>query len=146
MYRAAAEEIVRSARAPLRTTEPEPLTVALEHGTISVKPDRVEGPDRLECQTFRRPPKDGKADPEQRHSLLREAAERHNRAGGEVVLHLRYLRSGESVPLSDKPKQRQKHLAAYDGALRGVRSGEFPAAPKDGDECPACPYFFICPA
>jgi hypothetical protein len=40
---------------------------------------------------------------------------------------------------------RARHLADYDRALRGIQLQVFNPAPADASDCPACPYFFICP-
>ncbi len=151
IYRLAAEEILTSL--PPETVPPqhpatavETLTVALEQGTLSVRPDVSHDSARLECHTFRKPPKEDKVEVSGRHSLLREAAEQAGAPSGQVILHLRYVTAGQTLPVPDKPAQRKKHLAKYNEALRGIRLQVFSAAPDDADDCPACPYFFLCPA
>lgn len=148
LYRAAAEKIVvreRAARAAYgQRPEPDALAVTLTHGVITVRPDDREGAVCLERHTFRKPPPNGAVPSEARLSLLHEAA-RQAGGGEEVVVRQRYLRTGDVLPVPDKPKQRAKHLAHYEAALRGVALQMFPASPDDEKSCPACPFFFICP-
>jgi len=119
------------------------LSVRLENGTVTVRPDAAT-PDlsTVELHTFRRPPKDEKrreAPTEPRLSLLQEAA------GDAAQVRVRYLQGDVVLPASDGKKQREKHLAAYDRALQGIRLRVFDAAPADGGDCPNCPYLFLCP-
>jgi hypothetical protein len=174
LYRTAINEIARRLAAKKDTAasnvplpgKANPVSVVLSEGTITVQPDRGGAPPGdsqvWECHTLRRPPKEGgKIEARERFSLLREAIEQQRqrrereeglpasdaRSGTDAVLHLRYLQAGgEPVPIPPgTPAQRKKHLAAYEDALRGVRLRVFPAVPKDDNDCPACPYFFVCP-
>lgn len=145
LYRRAAEEIVtRAANAPPGNT-PDALAVQLENGVVSIRPDEADA-GRHVRHSFRKPPRDDKVEPEPRLSLLREAAERHA-APAEVTIYQRYVRTGESLPVPPPTaRQRARHLETYERALRGVRLRVFPADPGDLDDCPVCPFFFVCPA
>lgn len=148
-YRRAAEEIVAHV-APSRERHnagaTTPLRVTLENGVVAVRPDAGVLTEGVVQETFRKPPKDGKIDPEPRLALLRTALEQQA-PDGAVTLHLRFLRTGDLLPVPpDRPKQREKHLAGYDRALRGIRLQIFAATPADPGDCPLCPYFFICPS
>jgi hypothetical protein len=169
LYRDVAEEIVTrcwgvrdgedasapATRPPEDAGAPASFHVVLPNGTVCVRADGRDEAGAWERRTFRKPPKDEddapaaapSAPPEPRLSLLQEAVLRQTGAGaGRPVVRLRFLRTGMVLPLADKPKQRAKHLAEYDRALQGIRLRVFPAAPADPDDCPTCPYFFICPA
>jgi superfamily I DNA/RNA helicase len=161
LYKQAAGEIVARAKpngvtdrtdAPShrRTADTErvpTLTLELENGAIIVRPDAI-GPtgNVLECQTFRKPPvgEEPIVPNEPRFSLLLEAARRANPTET-VTVNLHYLQSGQTFPVPEKPKVRARHLADYDRALKGIRLKVFNPAPADASDCPACPYFFICP-
>lgn len=170
LYREAAEQTVARAATPGRNMPSPPrdvplrrlkgpvapssqpashsgLSLPLENGVVMVRADATdEEGRRMECQTFRKPPQSGDAEASttMRLSLLYEAAARAN-PGAEVSVHLRYLQTGDTFPVADKPKQREKHLAAYDRALKGIRLKVYDPAPTDAGDCPTCPYFFICP-
>ncbi|MDX1931312.1 MAG: ATP-dependent helicase [Capsulimonadales bacterium] len=158
LYRQAAGEIVQRVKrniaaasgvAPFRRKDlPASLTLELENGAIEVRPDFVSSDGAtMECHTFRRPPTDPEnsdilRDP--RYSLLYEAALKA-RPGGKPDLRLRFLQSGETLAVPDRPKTRLRHLEQYDRALRGIRLKVFPPTPADTADCPTCPYYFICP-
>ena len=58
---------------------------------------------------------------------------------------MRYLQTGQTFPVADKPKTRAKHLMEYESALRGIHAELFGPDPTDSSDCPTCPYLFICP-
>jgi superfamily I DNA/RNA helicase len=159
LYRAAADEIVAGAaanpdlasanrrRAATATSPPQQaLTLALEHGDVLVHAGLLDpGTPVFEQATYRRAPAaDTPVDPEPRISLLQEAAAAAGTPTMPVV-RMRYVQSGETRAVADKPKMRQKHLAAYDRAIRGIRLKLWPPAPEEGTDCAACPYLFVCP-
>jgi hypothetical protein len=156
LYRVAAEKIValppdRPAEAAIsrRTenpAEPPLLTLPLENGVITVQPEALtENGTLIETSTFRKVPVEG-ADvaPEMHQSLLAEAAALAAN-GKPVTVRMRYLQTGESRPVADKPKIRQKHLAAYDQALKGIKLRVWEPSPQEATDCPNCPFFFLCP-
>lgn len=151
-YRQAAQQIVAGSAAALLSgrSTPDLIAVALDHGTVLVRPDaQIEENGTLiwERRTFRKPPPGdaaaATAPAETRVSLLQEAAER-SRPSAPPVVRVRYLQTGVAFSAADKPKQRVKNLAVYDAALRGIALRVFPARPADPADCSACPYFFIC--
>jgi hypothetical protein len=158
LYRQAAGEIVQRVKQDVTAAtgtgfrrpkaSPKPLRLEMENGVIEVQPDAVS-PDGqiLECQTFRRPPTDGENSDifrEPRYSLLYEAALRA-RPGQKPNIQLRFLQSGETMPIPDRSRTRARHLEQYDRAIKGIRLQVFPAKPSDAFDCPTCPYFFVCP-
>jgi DNA helicase-2/ATP-dependent DNA helicase PcrA len=143
LYRRAAEEILsdpnRAATPP--ASAPSTLTVAFDHGRVTVRPESATGAgDILESRTYRKPPDTDEA-PLDRHLALLQAAG----APTGATVQMRYLQNGRVLPVTDKPKIRAKYLAEYDQALRGIAQGLFPPAPAANDDCATCPYLFICP-
>jgi hypothetical protein len=122
------------------------LTLPLENGAVIVQPEALaENGTIIETSTFRKVPAEGAdAPPEMRQSLLAEAASRAA-SGTPVTVRMRYLQTGETRPVADKPKIRQKHLAAYDEALKGIKLHVWDPAPQEASDCPDCPFFFLCP-
>lgn len=128
------------------------LSLTLPNGTVTVQPDTVDAvANEYEIQSFRKPPETGadvKVDGDGTPYLVQEIARRApaNPTAPPATVRIRFMQSGESFPLVDKPREREKHVKAYDGALRGIRLQMYQPAPKDPmEECPACPYYFICP-
>ena len=124
------------------------LAVELKGGTLSVQPDDVTPGDAgLEMTTFRRPPVGDEIwvpNDERRISLLWEAA-RQRDPDTKPNIRLRYLRDGKAYVAPDKSKIRQRHLQEYEQAIEGIRLNVFNPKPADAADCPACPYFFLCP-
>jgi hypothetical protein len=118
----------------------------LENGSITVYPEGLtEDGTAIETSTFRKVPAEGAdAPPEMRQSLLTEAASLAAN-GRAVTVRMRYLQTGETRPVADKPKIRQKHLAAYNEALKGIKLRVWDPSPQEASECPDCPFFFLCP-
>ncbi len=78
--------------------------------------------------------------------LLYVQASRQHHPGQEVELHSHNMSTGERVPLTIGKKKEQNLLADAAGALAGIARDAYPASPADVMRCPACPFFFICPA
>ena len=126
------------------------LTVALEGGSLEVRPDDATPDDKaLEMMTFRRPPIGDEIwvpNDERRISLLWEAArQRDPESLDKPHIRFRYLRDGKVYVAPDKPKIRQRHLQEYERAISGIRLNVFDARPADPADCPSCPFFFLCP-
>jgi len=78
-----------------------------------------------------------------RHALLRRAA-KEARGGEPVNLRIRYLSTGEIRDVPEQPRWEPARVAKYEEALAGIRDGDFMPNPSQ-DNCPGCPFFFICP-
>ena len=65
--------------------------------------------------------------------------------GHGVRLETHYLASGRTFDVAQTAAKRSKRLADCEAAVRGIRSGTYPAAPDDF-KCPRCPHLFACPA
>jgi hypothetical protein len=126
--------------------EPPSLTLPLENGVIRVQPEVIsDDGTAIECNTFRKMPAEGSdAPPEMHQSLLAEAASLAAH-GKPVTVQMRYVQTGETRFVADKPKIRQKHLAAYNQALKGIQLKVWEPAPEEASDCPNCPFFFLCP-
>jgi superfamily I DNA/RNA helicase len=144
LYRRVAERLAATPPVSPRTQPSEERTVELRYGSVRVAADAVTDDGTLERRTFRRPPDPDDTDvlPEPRLSLLAEAAAQ---AGQPRPVQVRFLQNGAVLPVADRPRQRERHLDTYERALRGIALQVFPNRPTDLTDCPACPYFFLCP-
>lgn len=113
--------------------------------TVPVEATRVEGSTlRVGHRYFRdRKPKEDHL--EMRYTLLRHALATEA-AGQAVVIEMHYPH--ESVEL--KPPRKDvdpRRIVKFGQITAGVAAGEFPAAPTKGrdEECPRCPYAWVCP-
>ncbi|HET9048968.1 MAG TPA: ATP-dependent helicase [Chiayiivirga sp.] len=59
-------------------------------------------------------------------------------------LQMHYLTSGDTVDLEITGKQLDATVAEVRTIANAIAAGEFP--PNIGDQCPRCPFFFLCPA
>jgi DNA helicase-2/ATP-dependent DNA helicase PcrA len=150
LFRARAQEIVSSLASsvePASGGKPvvEELVATLESGRIILKPDYAEETEdgRLVVERHHtgRASADHPKNP--RLALLRLAAKQH-KGGTPVEVHLKYPASGETQEVPEKPRYEPARIEKYEQALRGIQAGEFPPRPSD-QECPNCPFYFICP-
>jgi hypothetical protein len=58
-------------------------------------------------------------------------------------LQMHYLTSGDTVDLEITGKQLDGTVAKVRTIANAIAAGDFP--PKIGDQCPRCPFFFLCP-
>jgi DNA helicase-2/ATP-dependent DNA helicase PcrA len=119
----------------------------LPGGRVKVRLDAVaETPDGallVERYDTGRPSEDDHRDP--RLAMMRESAKQERAQGRPVRVVIRYLSTGDEKEVPEKPRYEQPRVEKYDEALRGIRAGDFPARPSE-ENCPRCPFFFICPA
>jgi CRISPR/Cas system-associated exonuclease Cas4 (RecB family) len=150
LFRARAQEIVSSLAssvAPTARRKPafEELIATLESGRIILKPDHAEETEdgRLVVERHHtgRASADHPKNP--RLALLRLAAKQH-KGGAPVEVHLKYPAIGQTQEVPEKPRYEPARIEKYEQALRGIQAGEFPPNPSD-QECPSCPFYFICP-
>ena len=149
LHRKAAELVTLAHEITPPTGKPVPgltLSAELPNGRIELKADHAaqlpDGTLRLERHHKRAAKKDDHTEP--RLALLREAAKQQNGANP-VEIALVSLADGESKTVPEVPRFEPARLAKYDAALQEIKAGRFPALP-DNRRCPACPYFFLCPA
>jgi DNA helicase-2/ATP-dependent DNA helicase PcrA len=146
LYRGAAQGILGQAatrqRAGIRFSET--LTATIDGHAISLPIDEIEtvaGGFVVRRLRTGRPPK--KADQRTLHALMDEAARQTIGRGGRF--ELQYLTTNEAVPITLAGVM-DARLDETRGVLAGLGLGRFPATPKNAEDCPRCPHYFICPS
>jgi DNA helicase-2/ATP-dependent DNA helicase PcrA len=146
LYRASAQRILDQARGRSRIGIDlgEVFALALENHTITVPIDEIErSGGRFVLRRLRtgRPP--SKADQRHLHAMMFEAGRQALGQGGRF--EIQYLTTNEAVPVSLDGVM-DSRLGDTRAALGDLVAGRFPATPKNCEDCPRCPYYFICPA
>jgi hypothetical protein len=131
---------------PPRRAEVQPRwEVPLEHGTVTVTPDRVvEDGEVLVLQRLRT----GKPTQEEASADiygLYQAAASRALPGLETRPETLYLATGELREVKLTERTLRTRLDHYEAAIEGILGREFPPNPSDR-RCPRCPHYFICPA
>ena len=108
---------------------------------LTVEADASGGDSVIERFSFQKMPKEdrGSSEPERFNTLLCLASPVN------VQVRVRYLRTGETLPVKPAPQSKKSHLAQYQSAIQGIQLQVFPAAPEDAGDCARCPYLFVCP-
>jgi DNA helicase-2/ATP-dependent DNA helicase PcrA len=150
LFRARAQEIISTLATNVQSNvagKPavEELVATLESGRIVLKPDHAEETEDGRLVVERHHTGRASADHPRkpRLALLRLAAKQH-KSGAPVEVHLKYPAAGETQEVPEKPRYEPARVEKYEQALRGIQAGEFPPQPSD-QECPTCPFYFICP-
>jgi hypothetical protein len=60
-------------------------------------------------------------------------------------LQIHFLTSEDTVDLDIKGKQLDTKVAKVRDIATAIAAGQFPVT-TDVDQCPRCPFFFLCPA
>jgi hypothetical protein len=63
--------------------------------------------------------------------------------GASATFEVQYLTTNEPVPITLDGVMKAR-LADAGNALDQISKGHYPAQPKDGENCPCCPHYFIC--
>ncbi|TMC17010.1 MAG: PD-(D/E)XK nuclease family protein [Chloroflexi bacterium] len=84
--------------------------------------------------------------PAETRELLYKLAYQQQHPGQEVELHSHNMSTGEVVPIKMTAKKEQSLYDAVEQSLAGLARDEYPATPAEPLRCPACPFFWICPA
>ena len=118
------------------------VSLTVDEHVIRLEIDEIERTGgRLTVRRLRtgRPP----SRPDQRllHALMLGAAESTLEAKGSF--RIRYLSTDEDVAVRLDGVMEDR-IADAAAALAGMKDGRFP--PNPSDECPRCPYYFICQA
>jgi len=130
------------------------MTVEIAGRTLQLSVDRVEQPKRGgQPARFVRTRASGKRKekptPGPREYLYAQAYKQHQGAqitGGDTpTLYFHNLSTGETLPITFTAKREQKLYEELQESLSALERGEFPPKP-DARVCPACPFFFVCPA
>jgi superfamily I DNA/RNA helicase/Zn-dependent peptidase ImmA (M78 family) len=123
----------------------EELAADFPAGRVRIRVDHAveseEGGLSLERYDSGRPGDKDHTDP--RLALIRKAA-KAERPGQPVDLQIRYLSTGETKSVPEQPRYEPARVAKYESALEGIRDGDFTPNPSP-DNCPGCPFFFVCP-
>jgi DNA helicase-2/ATP-dependent DNA helicase PcrA len=126
--------------------ETQELEIALPQGrirlTVEYVEEREDGSLVAEWQLPRRPADDDHTSPQ--IALIREGFRQQRGRSAPVVLRLRYLTTGETRPVQEQPRWEPNRVAKYNSALQGIRDADFTAQPSQ-EQCPYCPYLFLCP-
>ncbi len=154
LYRQSAQNLIaRFYKPDVQNAPPAPLTpltpfvVERQDGEIVIRAEqnapetgtagRASKTNGVTFRTYRKTPARTAAEPDLRHVLLGEATPN---------VSVRFLQTGDVLPLAKvTDKARQQQLARADRALKGIRLRVFAPDPTEPKECPACPYFFVCP-
>jgi superfamily I DNA/RNA helicase/Zn-dependent peptidase ImmA (M78 family) len=150
LLRAEAERLLQGIVQGLESAEhlrPIPELIAeMDAGRIRLHTDRVEelpnGTLRLVQHKRGRPKDEDHRAPEL--ALLRHAA-RHHAPDRSIELKLFYPKEGLEREIPEKGKLEFKRLEKYETLLQQMQSETYPPRPDDR-KCPACPFFFLCPA
>lgn len=118
-------------------------SVDLEHGTVLVTPDLVEGGDPATVTRIRTGSPTQSEAKKPIYGLYHEGA--RQAFGGGHRLQALYLSTGDVEPIELTPKKVKTRLAKYDEAMRGILKGEFEPTPNER-RCPRCPHYFVCAA
>ena len=146
IFRASAESILEKARLRSRAGIEFGRVVELTMGarTISLPIDEIDSAGgEIVVRRIRtgRPP----VKPDQRHlHALMLRAVRLER-GQAARFEVQYLTADESVPVSLDGVMTAR-LGDVQTALEDLAEGRFPAEPKNAEDCPRCPHYFICPS
>jgi len=127
--------------------EPLELTLRFPEGSIRVQPHHFavseDGGIAIEQWRVGRPSDSDHKKP--KLALIRKAAKETRPDARSVEIRLRYLATGETKEIPEKTRYEPDRVAKYGRALAGIAAGEFPAEPESVDQCPRCPFYFICP-
>jgi hypothetical protein len=88
-----------------------------------------------------RPP--SKPDQRHLHALMLKAA--RLQMGSKARFEVQYLTTNEPVPVT-LDRVMADRLDDVQEALDGLAKGTYPAKPKNAEDCPRCPHYFICPS
>ncbi|GCE04265.1 UvrD-helicase domain-containing protein [Dictyobacter aurantiacus] len=156
MYEEHGQEVVASIRRRLHTQEEvrwqlQPgYNVEVAGTNVHVPIDRVETaneltqqPDRFIRTSYGRSKE--KIDPKHK-DLLYHLAYRQQYPGQNVEVHSHNMSTGESMPITITARKEQSLYRDVEQAVKGLQEHRYPAQPRDPQQCPTCPFFFICPA
>lgn len=152
IYRKQAEEMIRVVVAKIGETHTEViatrLTMTLEHGSVSAKPDHLEMVSVEEgvlIRSFmtRKEPEPGKRlDVENKEVVFRVAAQTQFHSAPVKILRT-YLKTDSDREINITDRVLSNRTVKMNENLAAMRNGHFPAKPSEHN-CPKCMYFFIC--
>jgi DNA helicase II / ATP-dependent DNA helicase PcrA len=144
LFRASANRILDHARGRQRDGVGfgRVMPVTMGTRTINLPIDEIErGGGRLVVRRLRtgRPP----VKPDQRHlhALMLHAV--RDGVGRNASFEVQYLTTNEPVPVT-LDRVMKARLADVEKAFDQLAKGVYPAEPKNAEDCPRCPHYFIC--
>ncbi len=125
------------------------MTVRLEHGSVSLRPDHVEvsddGAGRSVLVQRLRTGRVSKSEADKDIYALYQQAGAEAFPEASVTVQTLYLATGETQDIRIHERSISTRLAHYDQAFLGITDGDYHARPDDR-RCPRCPHYFVCPS
>lgn len=153
IYRRKAEDMVRIFVRELKDTtheiRPEPLVYEFENGSVKISPHHLEVSDNgvliREFKTGRgKALEDGKFETADHDEVLMKIASEQTYKGAPVTMTKLYLGSDTERPVRVTRQAETGKRKKFEETLAAIGEGRF--EPKTSAEnCPNCPYYFICP-
>jgi DNA helicase II / ATP-dependent DNA helicase PcrA len=125
----------------------EVVQIRVKNGTILFSPDHIEI-DEKSHYIFRRMRtgriSSSELEQNEVYGLYHRAAQQLTQAVYQVEVFS--LTDGQTQLVNLTAKKIEAHCSAFEDAIQGISTGQFPPEPKDSRHCPRCPNYFICPA
>ncbi|MDQ3748723.1 MAG: UvrD-helicase domain-containing protein [Acidobacteriota bacterium] len=153
IYKKGAEEIVRRMCRRIENAGAEILRptfeVKVSNGAVRVRLDAVEiteieGETRAVIRKYKTGKQPKKPTTDDVDALVMRAAKEQFPEAAPLLQKI-YLSDDTAQDQNVTEKVIKNRLEKYERAIDGINSQKFPATPSD-DNCPHCPYFFICPS
>jgi superfamily I DNA/RNA helicase len=145
-FRASANRILDHARGRQRDGIAFGTVVPLTLGdrTINLPIDEIErAGGNLVVRRLRTGRAPSRPDQRHLHALMLHAV--REKMGRSASFEVQYLTTSEPAPITLDGVMKNR-LADAEKALDQIAKGLYPAQPKDGEDCPRCPHYFICPS
>lgn len=125
----------------------EVVQIRLKNGTVLFSPDHIEI-DEEGHYVFRRMRtgriSSSELEQNEVYGLYHRAAQQLTQAVYQVEAFS--LTNGQTELANLTAKKIEAHCSAFEDAIQGISTDQFPPEPKDSRHCPRCPDYFICPA
>lgn len=153
IYRAEAETMIAEMFRKITESDGEffqdSMFAELENGIVFVKPNYVEISETEVClQRFRtrKSPrlKDGKKDEIEDADVLINLAAQKKFEAQNISQEIFYLQDGTARSVEITARTMKNRVEKFNKIIESINRNEFQANPN-GDACPSCAYFFICP-
>jgi superfamily I DNA/RNA helicase len=144
LFKTSATRILDHARGRQRDSVEFGRVVPLKRGTrtINLPVDEIErAGGKLVVRRLRTGRQPSKPDQRLLHALILHAV--RETMGKNASFEVHYLTTNQPVPITLDGVMKNR-LADADRALEQIAKGFYPAQPKDGEDCPRCPHYFIC--
>jgi ATP-dependent DNA helicase UvrD/PcrA len=144
LFKASATRILDNARGRRRDGITFGSVVPFTRGgrTINLPIDEIErSTGKLLVRRVRTGREPSRPDQRHLHALMLQAV--RDAMGASATFEVQYLTTNEPVPITLDGVMKSR-LADVENALDQISKGHYPAQPKDGENCPRCPHYFIC--